>query len=63
LLWLQSPTPTNGDNPNNKRHETSRTFRREYLKELMSLEQTVRTKIYTNIEAFNLRRVINLELS
>jgi hypothetical protein len=39
----------NGDNLNNVRYETSRHFRnkkREYLKaELMSLQQTVRTRI------------------
>jgi hypothetical protein len=31
--WLQNPSQINADNPNNVRHETSRTFRnkkREY---------------------------------
>jgi hypothetical protein len=46
---MQNSSETNGDNLENVRHETSRTFmnkRREYLKQkLMSLKQTVRTKI------------------
>jgi methionine synthase I (cobalamin-dependent) len=46
---LQNSTGTNGDNLNNVRHETCRTFRnnlREYLKEkIMILKQTVGTKI------------------
>jgi hypothetical protein len=36
LQWLQNPNQTNGDNLQNLRHETSRTFRnkkREYLKD------------------------------
>jgi hypothetical protein len=36
LHWLQNVNQTNGDNQNNARHETSRTFRnktREYFKE------------------------------
>jgi hypothetical protein len=53
---LQNPSQTNGDNMNNVRCETSTTFRnkkREYLTEkIMSLKQTVRTKISeTYIEA------------
>jgi len=44
LQWLQDPSQTNGD-----RRETNRTFsnkKREYQKEkLMSLNETVRTKI------------------
>jgi len=67
LQRLQNPSKTNGDNPNNVRCETSRTFRnkqREYLSEkLMSLKQTVRTKIsqpYTEAQMI-LRKVTNLE--
>jgi hypothetical protein len=47
LQWLQYPNKINGYNLNNVRHEASRHFRtkkREYLKELMSLQRTVRTR-------------------
>jgi hypothetical protein len=68
FLWLQNPSQINGDNLNNVRYETSRTFRnkkREYLKERMSFKQTVRTKISKtyHIEAYmNLKWITNLEL-
>jgi len=45
---LQNPSQTSGDNLNNVRHETSRTFRnkkREYLKEKINELETNRTKI------------------
>jgi hypothetical protein len=48
LQWLQNTSQTNGDNLNNLRHETSRTFRnkkRVYLKEKMNRLGTNRTKI------------------
>jgi len=54
LQWLQNPSQTNGDNLNNVRCETNRTFRdekREYVTKLISLKQTVRTKSETYIEA------------
>jgi hypothetical protein len=47
LQWLQDPSEINGDNLNNVRREASRYFRnskRQYMKELMSLQQTVRTR-------------------
>jgi hypothetical protein len=49
LQWLQNPSQVNGEIMDNIIHEASRTFRtkkREYLKtKLMSLKQTVRTRI------------------
>jgi hypothetical protein len=49
LQWLQNPSQVNGDNMDDVRRETSRTFRtkeREYLKKIiMSLKQTVRIRI------------------
>jgi hypothetical protein len=45
---LQNPSQTSGDNLNNVRHETGRTFRnkkREYLKEKINELETNRTKI------------------
>jgi len=49
LQWLQKSSQIIGDNVNIVRHETSRTpgnRKKEYLKELMILKQTVRTKIW-----------------
>jgi hypothetical protein len=43
LQWLQNPSQINGDNLQNLRHETSRTFRnkkREYLKDKINELQT-----------------------
>jgi hypothetical protein len=51
LQWLQVPSEINGDNLNNVRHEASRHFwnkKRQYMKELMSLQQTVRTRTSEN---------------
>jgi hypothetical protein len=49
LQWLQNPSQVNGGNMDNVRSEASRTFRtkkkREYLKKIMSLKQTVRIRI------------------
>jgi len=45
--WLQSPSQRNGDDLNNVRHETNRTFsnkKREYLKEFNELETNSKNK-------------------
>jgi hypothetical protein len=45
MQWLQGPSGINGDNLNNIRLEASRQFgnkNRQYMKELMSLQRTVR---------------------
>jgi hypothetical protein len=47
LQWTQDLSGIYGDNVNHIRRETSRHFRnkkREYLKDLMSLQRTVRTR-------------------
>jgi hypothetical protein len=47
LQWLPDPKEINEDNLNNIRREANRYFRnkkREYLKDKMSLQQTVRTR-------------------
>jgi hypothetical protein len=66
LQWLPNPSEISGDNLNNAGRGSNRTFRnkrREYSKEkLMSLKQTIRTKISeTFVRAYiNLRSVTNV---
>jgi hypothetical protein len=66
---LQNPSQTNGDNLNNVRHETSRTFRnkkRKYLKEKINeLETNSENKnirhLYGSINDY--KKVTNLQLT
>jgi hypothetical protein len=44
LQWLQNPSQTNGDNVNNVRCDTSRTFSNK-KNEYLNLKQMVRTKM------------------
>jgi hypothetical protein len=57
--WLQSPSQRNGDDLNNVRHETNRTFsnkKREYLEEFNELETNSKNKnirdLYRSINEF-----------
>jgi len=48
LQWLKNPSQTNGDNLNNIRRVSIRTFKnkkREYLKETVNSKQTARKNI------------------
>jgi hypothetical protein len=48
LKWLQNACKTNGNNLSNVQRKTSKTFsniKREHLKEIMCLKQTVGTEI------------------
>jgi hypothetical protein len=68
LQWLQNPSQINGDNLQNLRHETSRTFRnkkREYLRgKINALETNNKNKnirgLYRGINEF--KKSTNLEL-
>jgi hypothetical protein len=55
LQWLQNANQAHGDNLKHVGRENNRTFRKKkvgYLKKLMILKQTVKTKLSgTNIEA------------